>query len=101
MAGPGNEAKGKPDMKQKWRCIQPKTLEAKTSDVWFPATDNLQDSEIYLCAGGLRHGISTKLKFHDFATKADGVALMPTSHNCEDHVCEEKSCTSIKLCARL
>ena len=55
------------------------------SVVWFPATDNLQDGEIHLCAGGLRHcGISTELKFHEFATKPDAVALLPTSYDCED-----------------
>ena len=29
-------------------------------------------------------GISTELKFHEFATKPDGVALIPTSHECDD-----------------
>ena len=32
-------------------------------------------------------GISTELKFHEFVTKPDGVALMPTSHECEDEEC--------------
>ena len=34
---------------------------------------------------GLRHcGISTGLKFQEFATKPDGVAsVMPTSHDCD------------------
>ena len=46
--------------------------------------DNLQGGEIHLCAEGLRHcGISTELKYHEFATKPDRVALMPTSHGCE------------------
>ena len=26
----------------------------------------------------------TRLKFHEFATKPDAVALLPTSHDCED-----------------
>ena len=47
--------------------------------------DNLQGGEIHLCAERLRHcGISTELKFHEFATKPDVVALLPTSHDCED-----------------
>ena len=33
------------------------------------------------------HGISTELKFLEFTTKADGVALMPTGHDCEDDEC--------------
>ena len=51
--------------------------------------DNLQDGEIHLCAGGLRHcGISTELNFHKFP---DGVALMPTSHDCENDECVDGS----------
>ena len=29
-------------------------------------------------------GISTELKFHEFATKPDGVALLPIGNGCED-----------------
>ena len=48
--------------------------------------------EIHVCAGRLRHcGISTELKFHEFATKPDAVALMPISHDCEDDECVDGS----------
>ena len=57
-------------------------LEATTSNVWFPATDNLLDGEIYLCAGALGHcaccGISTE---HEFATKPDELPLNLGTHN--------------------
>ena len=70
-------------------------LEATTSNVWFPAMDNLLDGEIYLCTGALGQcaccGISTE---HEFATKPDGVPLMPTSHGCEDDECVHGSAIS-------
>ena len=59
--------------------------------------DNLQGGEIHLCAEGLRHcGICSALKFHEFATKPDRVALMPTSHghDCEDDECVDGSAIS-------
>ena len=43
-------------------------------------------------------GSGTELKFREFATKRDAVALLPTSHDCEDEECN-KSCNSV--CCRI
>ena len=47
-------------------------------------------------------GISTELKFHEFATKPDGVALLPISHDCEDDECVDESViyTCNSICCR-